>query len=70
MYVFSRVSGRICLAVSSFCFDKDNFIRKGVTVQYPHSYRQKSMQDRLWRWDFCLAMVHLLAVSAVNAQTY
>ena len=41
-----------------------------VTVQYLHSYRQKSMQDRLWRWDFCLDVVHFLTVSAVNVQTY
>ena len=41
-----------------------------VTVQYPHSYRQKSMQNRLWRWGFCLAVVHFLTVSEVNAQTY
>ena len=41
-----------------------------VTIQYPHSYRQKSMQNRLWRWDFSLAVVHILTISAVNAQTY
>ena len=24
-----------------------------VTVQYLHSYMQKSIQNRLRRWDFC-----------------
>ena len=28
------------------------------------------MQNRLWPWDFCLAVEHFLTVSAVNAQTY
>ncbi len=48
----------------------EKFYKEKVTLQYPHSYRQKSMQDRLWRWDFCLAVVHFLTVSAVHAQTY
>ena len=42
---------------------------KDVAVQYLHSYKQKSMQNRLWRWDFCLAVERFLTVSAVNAQT-
>lgn len=25
-----------------------------VTIQYLHSYKQKSISDRLHRWDFCL----------------
>ena len=25
-----------------------------VTVQYPHGYEQKSNENRLWRWDFCV----------------
>ena len=25
-----------------------------VTVQYLHSYEQKSNENRLWRWDFCV----------------
>ena len=48
----------------------EKFCKEKVTVQHPHSYRQKSMQNRLWRWDFCLAAVHFLTVSAVHAQTY
>ena len=32
----------------------------GVTVQYPHSYEQKSIPDRLRRWDFCLQTCALL----------
>ena len=31
-----------------------------VTVQYPHSYEQKSIPDRLRRWDFCLQTCALL----------
>ena len=38
------------------------FLCDRVTVQYPHSYRQKSMQNRLWRWDLCLAVVHFLTI--------
>ena len=44
--------------------------KQKVTVQYPHSYRQKTIQNRLWGWDFCLAAEWFLTVSAVNAQTY
>ena len=30
--------------------------KKVVTVQYLPSYGQKSMQNRLGRWDFCLQL--------------
>ena len=29
-------------------------IRNVVTVQYLHSYESKSIENRLWRWDFAL----------------
>ena len=29
-------------------------LRKNVTVQYLHSYESKSIENRLWRWDFDL----------------
>ena len=32
-------------------FSKD---KKPVTVQYLHSYEQKSNENRLRRWDFCV----------------
>ena len=31
-----------------------------VTAQYPHSYEQKSISNRLRRWDFCLQACVLL----------
>ena len=31
-----------------------------VTAQYPHSYEQKSILNRLRRWDFCLQACVLL----------
>ena len=32
--------------------DRDK--RRYVTVQYPHSYEQKSIENCLRQWDFCL----------------
>ena len=42
----------------------------GVTIQYLHSYKQKSIPNRLRRWDFCLpAYVFLRSAQQVRRPT-
>ena len=37
-----------------------------VTVQSLHSYEQKSIKNRLWRWDFCLPVSGFSAFRTEN----
>ena len=42
---------------------RDGEHRNSVTVQYPHSYGQKSIEKCLLQWDFCL-QAHVFIRSA------
>ena len=70
------------MQLTTICESTENFIDykfaagsvwnliKFVTVQYLHSYMQKSIPNRLRRWDFCLlAYVFLRSAQQVRRPT-